>query len=66
MAAETGIEPNIVRQSEWRVLRFFKEELGEMIARLSRSRHTATEAQERDPRPRQGGGCDQPNRPPTL
>lgn len=48
MAAETGIEPNIVRQSEWRVLRFFKEELGEMIARISRSRHTATEAQERD------------------
>jgi hypothetical protein len=48
MAAETGIEPNTVRQSQWRALGFFKEEIGEMIARISRSRHTATEAQERD------------------
>jgi hypothetical protein len=48
MAAETGIEPNTVRQSQRRVLGFFKEEMGEMIARISRSRHTATEAQERD------------------
>jgi hypothetical protein len=48
MAAETGIEPNTVRQSAWRVLRFFKEEMGEMIDRIPRSRHTATEARERD------------------
>jgi hypothetical protein len=46
--AETGIEPKSVRQSEWRVLSFFKEEMGRMIARISRSRHTATEARERD------------------
>src|SRR5262249_38131443 len=45
---ETGIEPNTVRQSERRVLGFFKEEMGETIARISRSRQAAIEAQERD------------------
>lgn len=45
--AETGIEPKNVRRSECRELSFFKE-MGRMIARISRSRHTATEARERD------------------
>jgi hypothetical protein len=48
MPAKTGIETNTVRRFDWRALRFFKEEMGEMIARISRSRHTATEPQERD------------------
>jgi hypothetical protein len=48
MATETGIEPNTVRQFDGRALRFSKEEMGEMIARISRSRHNATEPQDRD------------------
>jgi hypothetical protein len=48
IAAGTGIEHKNVRQFDRRAPSFFKEEMGEMIARISRSRHIATEPQERD------------------